>query len=82
MKGIQINVGKRKGRLISWKHYACAITWKVSRKVRDQKLRLEVFSNPSHDILRLNTVILQELLPLFQVESTKSLVFHHEYISM
>ena len=29
MKGIQINVGKRKGSLISWKHYACAITWKV-----------------------------------------------------
>lgn len=45
-----------------------------SRRVRDQKLRLEVFSNPSHDILRPNTVILQRFLPLFQAESTKILL--------
>lgn len=52
-----------------------------SRRVRDQKLRLEVFSNPSHDILRLNTVILQRLLPLFQVESTKILLYSTMSIS-
>lgn len=73
MIGIQINVREKKGRLIRLERLCKCHDTEGGRRIRDQKLRPEVFSNLPHDILRPNTVILQRLLPLSQVESTKFL---------